>query len=78
MIDRCHICFCDYADRDQLRMLSCFHDYHVACIDRWLKVPVWTKVYLGLGDGAQVHLLGLDDDDSVSRTTARVPSVGPT
>ncbi|CAL8360496.1 unnamed protein product [Lota lota] len=34
---RCHICFCDYADGEQLRMLSCFHDYHVACIDRWLK-----------------------------------------
>lgn len=35
---RCQICFGDYDDGDQLRMLPCFHDYHVACIDRWLRV----------------------------------------
>ncbi|XP_051915853.1 E3 ubiquitin-protein ligase RNF6 isoform X2 [Hippocampus zosterae] len=34
---RCQICFGDYDDGDQLRMLPCFHDYHVACIDRWLR-----------------------------------------
>lgn len=34
---QCHICFCDYRDGDRLRMLPCFHDYHVHCIDRWLK-----------------------------------------
>ncbi|KAG7266619.1 hypothetical protein CRUP_031566 [Coryphaenoides rupestris] len=25
---QCHICFCDYVEGEQLRMLSCFHDYH--------------------------------------------------
>ncbi|XP_029379811.1 E3 ubiquitin-protein ligase MBR2 [Echeneis naucrates] len=34
---KCQICFCDYDDGEKLRMLPCFHDYHVACIDRWLK-----------------------------------------
>nr|XP_015820595.2 uncharacterized protein si:ch211-59o9.10 isoform X1 [Nothobranchius furzeri]XP_015820596.2 uncharacterized protein si:ch211-59o9.10 isoform X1 [Nothobranchius furzeri]XP_015820598.2 uncharacterized protein si:ch211-59o9.10 isoform X1 [Nothobranchius furzeri] len=34
---QCQICFCDYADGEKLRMLPCFHDYHVQCIDKWLK-----------------------------------------
>uniref|UniRef100_A0A3P9HA31 Si:ch211-59o9.10 n=1 Tax=Oryzias latipes TaxID=8090 RepID=A0A3P9HA31_ORYLA len=34
---QCQICFCDYNDGEKLRMLPCFHDYHVQCIDRWLK-----------------------------------------
>ncbi|KAM9854502.1 uncharacterized protein ACBR49_003061 isoform 2-T3 [Aulostomus maculatus] len=34
---QCQICFCDYADGEKVRMLPCFHDYHVSCIDRWLK-----------------------------------------
>lgn len=34
---QCQICFCDYADGEKLRILPCFHDYHVKCIDRWLK-----------------------------------------
>lgn len=33
----CQICFCDYSEGEELRMLPCFHDYHVKCIDRWLK-----------------------------------------
>ncbi|XP_035771289.1 uncharacterized protein LOC102795246 [Neolamprologus brichardi] len=35
--ERCQICFCDYSDGEKLRILPCFHDYHVQCIDRWLK-----------------------------------------
>ncbi|XP_039470891.1 ERC protein 2-like isoform X2 [Oreochromis aureus] len=34
---QCQICFCDYSDGEKLRMLPCFHDYHVHCIDQWLK-----------------------------------------
>ncbi|KAG7329397.1 hypothetical protein KOW79_007571 [Hemibagrus wyckioides] len=33
----CQICFSDYKKGEKLRMLPCFHDYHVKCIDRWLK-----------------------------------------
>lgn len=33
----CQICFSDYNKGEKLRMLPCFHDYHVKCIDRWLK-----------------------------------------
>lgn len=33
----CQICFSDYKKGERLRMLPCLHDYHVKCIDRWLK-----------------------------------------
>ncbi|KAG9339876.1 hypothetical protein JZ751_022189 [Albula glossodonta] len=33
----CQICFCNYTEGEELRMLPCLHDYHVQCIDRWLK-----------------------------------------
>ncbi|XP_007238141.2 uncharacterized protein si:ch211-59o9.10 [Astyanax mexicanus] len=33
----CQICFCDYKQGEKLRILPCLHDYHVKCIDRWLK-----------------------------------------
>ena len=34
----CTICMMDYEEDDHLRRLPCFHDYHTACIDRWLAV----------------------------------------
>ncbi|KAG2460348.1 CASC1 protein, partial [Polypterus senegalus] len=33
----CQICYCDYKEREKLRILPCLHDYHTRCIDRWLK-----------------------------------------
>ncbi|XP_056595905.1 uncharacterized protein si:ch211-59o9.10 [Triplophysa dalaica] len=33
----CQICFSEYKKNERLRMLPCLHDYHVKCIDRWLK-----------------------------------------
>ncbi|XP_018602577.1 uncharacterized protein LOC108931342 isoform X2 [Scleropages formosus] len=33
----CQICFSDYVEGEKLRMLPCLHDYHMQCIDRWLK-----------------------------------------
>ncbi|KAJ8379049.1 hypothetical protein AAFF_G00231400 [Aldrovandia affinis] len=33
----CQICFSSYTEGEELRMLPCLHDYHVNCIDRWLK-----------------------------------------
>ncbi|KAK6318079.1 hypothetical protein J4Q44_G00113700 [Coregonus suidteri] len=34
---QCQICFSDYTEGELLRMLPCLHDYHVQCIDRWIK-----------------------------------------
>lgn len=33
---QCTICFEDFVDDDDVRVLGCFHYYHPACIDRWL------------------------------------------
>uniref|UniRef100_A0A8C2K637 RING-type domain-containing protein n=1 Tax=Cyprinus carpio TaxID=7962 RepID=A0A8C2K637_CYPCA len=32
-----NICFSEYKAGERLRILPCLHDYHVKCIDRWLK-----------------------------------------
>ncbi|KAM9754258.1 uncharacterized protein ACNS7B_007279 [Menidia menidia] len=49
---QCQICFCDYAGGEKLRMLPCFHDYHVQCIDRWLKDnPTCPICRVNLADG---------------------------
>ncbi|XP_035654255.1 uncharacterized protein si:ch211-59o9.10 [Oncorhynchus keta] len=34
---QCQICFSDYTEGELLRMLPCLHNYHMQCIDRWLK-----------------------------------------
>jgi hypothetical protein len=32
----CSICYCEYEEKEQLRILKCGHDYHKSCIDQWL------------------------------------------
>ena len=34
----CSVCFCEYEEGDELRLLPCFHEFHVPCIDKWIKV----------------------------------------
>lgn len=35
---KCTICMEEFLAGDALRCLPCLHSYHVACIDRWLKL----------------------------------------
>ncbi|CAE8701369.1 unnamed protein product, partial [Polarella glacialis] len=35
---RCQICMEDFAEGEELRTLPCFHLFHCACVDQWLKV----------------------------------------
>ena len=36
--DKCMVCLEEFVENDHLRTLSCSHQYHVICVDKWLKV----------------------------------------
>ena len=35
---KCMVCMEEFLETENLRVLTCFHKYHVACIDQWLKM----------------------------------------
>jgi hypothetical protein len=36
-LDRCLICLDDYADEDDIRVMTCRHAFHKGCVDEWLQ-----------------------------------------
>ncbi|KAJ7834614.1 hypothetical protein B0H13DRAFT_2369823 [Mycena leptocephala] len=36
-VERCLICLDDYAQEDDIRVLSCRHAFHLSCVNRWLE-----------------------------------------
>mmetsp|Transcript_40080 Transcript_40080/g.55694 ORF Transcript_40080/g.55694 Transcript_40080/m.55694 type:complete len:277 (-) Transcript_40080:342-1172(-) len=35
--EECYVCLSEYVEGEQLRVLPCKHEFHAACVDKWLK-----------------------------------------
>ena len=36
----CNICMSEFVNNEKLRILTCFHEFHIKCIDEWIQVCI--------------------------------------
>ena len=39
----CNICMSEFVNNEKLRILTCFHEFHIKCIDQWIQVCVVSR-----------------------------------
>lgn len=61
-IERCLICLEDYTPEEHIRVLTCKHAFHQACVDRWLET--------GRNNCPACRSKGVENTSSGSSTTA--------
>ncbi|CAI0388679.1 unnamed protein product [Linum tenue] len=65
--EQCYICLSEYEEGDKIRVLPCHHEYHMSCVDKWLK-EIHGVCPLCRGDVRQT-------DPELSAPTSEIPSL---
>ncbi|KAG8375259.1 hypothetical protein BUALT_Bualt10G0081900 [Buddleja alternifolia] len=64
---QCYICLVEYEDGDSMRILPCHHEFHRACVDKWLK-----EIHSLLISGDEDMHMEQSGDDPLQQAAAEV------
>ncbi|GMI88619.1 hypothetical protein HRI_002531300 [Hibiscus trionum] len=55
VVEQCYICLSEYEEEEKIRVLPCQHEFHMSCVDKWLK-EIQGVCPLCRGDVVESHL----------------------